>query len=360
MATKVVAAARVERLASSGMEAIPTEYVRPEAERKDLGDAFEEVKKSAERGLQIPVVDLKGFDSDDEAVRAACVEEVKKAATEWGVMHILNHGIPIDLIEKVRRVGKEFFDLPIEQKEMYANDQSTGKIQGYGSKLANNACGRLEWQDYFFHLIYPQEKSDMSIWPKDPADYVEVTEEFGKQLRVVVSKMLSMLSIGLGLEKERLEMELGGQEDLLLQLKINYYPRCPQPDLALGVEAHTDISSLSFILHNMVPGLQVYYGGRWITAKCVPDSMIVHVGDTLEILSNGRYKSILHRGVVNKEKVRISWAIFCEPPKDKIVLKPLPETVTDEDPAKFPPRTFAQHIQHKLFKKTQEDFTATK
>ncbi|KAL6953696.1 hypothetical protein U1Q18_051187, partial [Sarracenia purpurea var. burkii] len=65
-------------------------------------------------------------------------------------------------------------------------------------------------------------------------------------------------------------------------------------------------------------------------------------------------ESILHRGLVNKEKVRISWAVFCEPPKEKIILKPLPETVSEAEPALYPPRTFAQHIQHKLFRKTQE------
>lgn len=165
--------------------------------------------------------------------------------------------------------------------------------------------------------------------------------------------MLTALSIGLGLEEGRLEKEVGGMDELLLQMKINYYPKCPQPELALGVEAHTDVSALTFILHNMVPGLQVFYAGRWVTAKCVPDSMIVHIGDTLEILSNGRYKSILHRGLVNKEKVRISWAVFCEPPKEKIVLRPLQEVVTEEEQEKFPPRTFAEHIRHKLFRKSQ-------
>nr|AGC73738.1 anthocyanidin synthase [Strelitzia reginae] len=356
MATKVVSAVpRVEILARSGINEIPTEYIRPESERLSVGDAFEEVRKTAE-GPQIPVVDLQGFDSPDEAVRLACVEEVKKAASDWGVMHIVNHGISLELIEQLRRVGKEFFDLPIEQKEQYANDQSSGKIQGYGSKLANNASGQLEWEDYFFHLIFPEEKTDLSIWPKQPSDYIEVTKEFGKQLRVVVTKMLQALSLGLGLKEGKLEEELGGMEDLLLQMKINYYPICPQPELALGVEAHTDVSALSFILHNMVPGLQVYYGGKWVTAKCVPDTIIMHVGDCLEILSNGLYKSILHRGLVNKEKVRISWAVFCEPPKDRIVLTPLQDVVSDDNPPKFPPRTFDQHIQHKLFRKSQGEF----
>ena len=191
-------------------------------------------------------------------------------------------------------------------------------------------------------------------------DCSEATSEYAKCLRLLATKVFKALSVGLGLEPDRLEKEVGGLEELLLQKKINYYPKCPQPELALGVEAHTDVSALTFILHNMVPGLQLFYEGKWIIAKCVPDSIVMHIGDTLEILSNGRFKSILHRGLVNKEKVRISWAVFCEPPKDKIVLKPLPEMVSVESPAKFPPRTFAQHIEHKLFRNKQEELVTEK
>nr|ABB70119.1 anthocyanidin synthase [Pyrus communis] len=343
---------RVETLAGSGISTIPKEYIRPKDELVNIGDIFEQEKNN--EGPQVPTIDLKEIESDNEKVRAKCREELKKAAVDWGVMHLVNHGISDELMDKVRKAGKAFFDLPIEQKEKYANDQASGKIQGYGSKLANNASGQLEWEDYFFHCVYPEDKRDLSIWPQTPADYIEATAEYAKQLRELATKVLKVLSLGLGLDEGRLEKEVGGLEELLLQMKINYYPKCPQPELALGVEAHTDVSALTFILHNMVPGLQLFYEGKWVTAECVPNSIVMHIGDTLEILSNGKYKSILHRGMVNKEKVRISWAVFCEPPKEKIILKPLPETVSEDEPAMFPPRTFAEHIQHKLFRKSQE------
>nr|QKV26469.1 anthocyanidin synthase [Panax notoginseng] len=346
-------ASRVESLASSGIQLIPREYVRPKDELTSIGNIFEEEKK--DEGPQVPTIDLKDIGSEDKAIREKCHQEIKKAAIEWGVMHLVNHGISDQLMDRVRVAGQAFFDEPIGEKEKYANDQATGKIQGYGSKLANNSCGQLEWEDYFFHLVLPEDKRDMSIWPKTPVDYIPATSEYAKELRGLATKIFSVLSLGLGLEEGRLEKEVGGMEELIVQLKINYYPKCPQPELALGVEAHTDVSALTFILHNMVPGLQLFYQGKWVTAKCVPNSIIMHIGDTIEILSNGKYKSILHRGVVNKEKVRISWAVFCEPPKEKIILKPLPETATEAEPPLFPPRTFAQHMEHKLFKKSQEN-----
>nr|GMD74974.1 anthocyanidin synthase [Ipomoea batatas] len=304
---------RVERLAGSGIERIPKEYIRPEEERPSIGDIFAEEKMGG--GPQVPTVDLKGINSEDLEVREKCREELRKAAVDWGVMHLVNHGIPEELTGRVKAAGEGFFGQPIEEKEKYANDQATGNVQGYGSKLANNASGQLEWEDYFFHCVFPEDKTDLSIWPKTPSDYIDATREYAKQLRALTTT----------------------------------------PELALGVEAHTDVSALTFILHNMVPGLQLFYEGKWVTAKCVPNSIIMHVGDTVEILSNGKYKSILHRGVVNSEKVRVSWAVFCEPPKEKIILQPLPETVSEADPPRFPPRTFAQHIKHKLFRLTDQE-----
>ncbi|KAK9077502.1 hypothetical protein SSX86_005839 [Deinandra increscens subsp. villosa] len=345
---------RVESLAKSGIHQIPKEYIRTPDELTTITDIFAE--ENNQQSPQLPIIDLNHITSDDPKTREYCRYELRKAATEWGVMHLVNHGISGDLIDRVKAAGEGFFDQPVEEKEKYSNDIASGKIQGYGSKLANNACGQLEWEDYFFHLVFPEEKRDLTIWPSTPSDYITATTEYARQLRALATKILAALSVGLGLEEGRLEKEVGGMEELLLQLKINYYPKCPQPELALGVEAHTDVSALTFILHNMVPGLQLFYEGQWVTAKCVPDSIIMHIGDTIEILSNGRYKSILHRGLVNKEKVRISWAVFCEPPKEKIILKPLPETVSEEEPPLFPPRTFHQHMEHKLFKKNNDTF----
>ncbi|KAL5210124.1 hypothetical protein ABZP36_005747 [Zizania latifolia] len=356
---------RVEALSLRGLSDIPPEYVRPEEERTDLGDALELALAASGDPLRIPVVDISAFDdaAAGEEGRRACVDAVRAAAEEWGVLHIAGHGIPADVMDGLRAAGEAFFALPIEAKEAYANDPAGGRMQGYGSRLAANASGQREWEDYLFHLVHPDHLTDEALWPAHPPDYVPVTRDFGARVRSLASKLLAILSLGLGQPEEMLERRLQGQEhgddnDLLLQLKINYYPRCPQPDLAVGVEAHTDVSALSFILHNGVPGLQVHHAGRWVTARAEPGTIVVHVGDALEILSNGRYTSVLHRGLVNREAVRISWVVFCEPPPEAVLLQPLPELFTDgagaaEQPL-FAPRTFKQHLQCKLFKKKQD------
>lgn len=353
---------RVEALSLSGVSAIPPEYVRPEEERADLGDALELARAASDDDAtaRIPVVDISAFDNDGDG-RHACVEAVRAAAEEWGVMHIAGHGLPGDVLGRLRAAGEAFFALPIAEKEAYANDPAAGRLQGYGSKLAANASGKREWEDYLFHLVHPDHLADHSLWPANPPEYVPVSRDFGGRVRTLASKLLAILSLGLGLPEETLERRLRGHElagvddDLLLQLKINYYPRCPRPDLAVGVEAHTDVSALSFILHNGVPGLQVHHAGSWVTARPEPGTIVVHVGDALEILTNGRYTSVLHRGLVSRDAVRLSWVVFCEPPPESVLLQPVQELLADgAGKPLFAPRTFKQHVQRKLFKKLKD------
>lgn len=168
--TATIASSRVETLASSGMQSIPKEYVRPKEELISIGNVFEEEQK--DEGSQVPTIDIKNIASEDLEVRDKAIHELKRAAMEWGVMHLVNHGISDELIDRVKVAGEAFFELPIAEKEKYANDQASGNVQGYGSKLANSVSGQLEWEDYFFHLSFPQDKRDLSVWPKTPADYM--------------------------------------------------------------------------------------------------------------------------------------------------------------------------------------------
>lgn len=111
----------------------------------------------------------------------------------------------------------------------------------------------------------------------------EVTENYSKEMLRVTEKVLEVLSEGLGLEKKSLKSQLGG-ELIELEMKINMYPPCPQPDLALGVEPHTDMSALTLLLPNEVPGLQVWKDNNWVAVNYLQDALMVLVGDQLEVM----------------------------------------------------------------------------
>ncbi|KAJ3695907.1 hypothetical protein LUZ60_001284 [Juncus effusus] len=327
---------RVQAIASmsKNLDTIPDEFIRLEHEQPGI---------TTYDGLvpEVPVIDLSISDGQDHMIH-----QIVEASKEWGIFQVLNHGIPAEVMKELQRVGKEFFELPQEEKEKIA--MTPGSNEGYGTKLQKDLHGKKTWVDFLFHNIWPREQVNHDKWPHNPTDYRNVNEEYRKYMVPLVDQILEYLSIGLGLDKTVLKEASGGDE-LRLLLKINFYPPCPRPDLTLGVAPHTDMSAITLLVPNEVQGLQVFKDDHWFDAKYVPNAMIVHIGDQIEILSNGKYKSVFHRTTVNKDKTRMSWPVFCEPPEEYVV-GPLPQLVSEENPAKFKTKKYKDYQYCKINK----------
>ncbi|XP_021900428.1 flavonol synthase/flavanone 3-hydroxylase [Carica papaya] len=322
-------------LSSQSKQTIPAEFIRSEKEQPAISTFHGPAP-------EIPTIDL--ADQDDQNL----IRSISDAAKEWGIFQVVNHGIPTHLIEKLQQVGKEFFELPQEEKEVYAKPSGAQTVEGYGTKLQKDLGGKKSWVDHLFHRIWPPQRINYQFWPKNPTSYREVNEEYAKYMREVAERLFKSLSLGLGLEADVLKNAVGG-DDLEYLLKINYYPPCPRPDLVLGVAPHTDLSSLTILVPNEVPGLQVFKDDVWIDAKYIPHALIIHLGDQIQILSNGKYKSVLHRTTVSKEKARMSWPVFLEPPPE-LVVGPLPQLIDEHNPPKYTPRKFKDYSYRKLNK----------
>ncbi|KAF9608465.1 hypothetical protein IFM89_009831 [Coptis chinensis] len=379
-------------------ETIPEEFIRSENEQP----GFTTFNVSPP---EIPVIDLSQDQKD-------VVHLIAQASQEWGIFQIINHGVPIEVVDKLQSVGKIFFELPQEEKNLYAKSPGAKTIEGYGAQFSKEIEGKKTWVDHLFHNIWPPSRINYQFWPKNPPSYREAHENYAKYLKYVVDKQLIYLSLGLGLEEQVIREAVGGDE-LEYLLKINYYPPCPRPDLALGLIPHSDMSAITVLVPNEVQGLQVLKDDHWVDAKHIPNAFIIHIGDQIEasffnflwpylmvlltslfnahglaswlekllylnsggkylqiyinhayiikqgktlgttryhqsipngyasywcfyksILSNGKYKSVLHRVVVNKDKTRMSWPVFCAPPEEMVV-GPLPQLVNEANPSKY-------------------------
>lgn len=100
-------------------------------------------------------------------------------------------------------------------------------------------------------------------------------------------RLMKVMSASLGLDETRFQEAFGGS-DCGACLRANYYPRCPQPDLTLGLSAHSDPGVLTVLLADEhVRGLQVRrrggVDGDWVTVQPVPDAFIVNVGDQIQV-----------------------------------------------------------------------------
>ncbi|KAK6114817.1 hypothetical protein DH2020_007086 [Rehmannia glutinosa] len=179
----------------------------------------------------------------------------------------------------------------------------------------------------------------------------KATEEYGQRLLEVSNKLLKWLSLGLELDEQELKVAMGGEETVFL-MKINYYPPCPRPDLALGVVAHTDMSAVTVLVPNEVQGLQVFRDEHWYDVEYIPNALIIHIGDQIEILSNGTYKAVFHRTTVNKDNTRMSWPVFLEPPPE-FEIGPIPKLVNEQSPPKYKTKKYKDYVYCKLNKLPQ-------
>ncbi|KAH7865696.1 hypothetical protein Vadar_010030 [Vaccinium darrowii] len=115
--------------------------------------------------------------------------------------------------------------------------------------------------------------------------------------------------------KENCFLDQFGERETL-QARFNYYPKCQRPDLILGLKPHADGSGYTFILQDEI-GLQIFNNDKWHTAPNVPHAILVLMGDQMEIMTNGVFKSPVHRVLSNSERDRISIAMFYTPEKGK-------------------------------------------
>lgn len=99
----------------------------------------------------------------------------------------------------------------------------------------------------------------------------------------MVRKLSRGISVGLGLEEGEAEKALNLESSVQIFIG-NLYPRCPNPDLAMGLPPHSDHGLFTLLIENQVSGLQIQHKGRWINVKPLPNSLLVNTGDHLEVI----------------------------------------------------------------------------
>ncbi|CAH2051221.1 unnamed protein product [Thlaspi arvense] len=117
-----------------------------------------------------------------------------------------------------------------------------------------------------------------------------------------------------------------GQEGPAFGTKVAKYPECPRPELMRGLREHTDAGGIILLLQDdQVNGLEFLKDRKWVSIPPSKNNTIfVNIGDQVEILSNGRYKSVVHRVMTVKHGSRLSIATFYNPAGDAVIT-PAPE-----------------------------------
>lgn len=113
----------------------------------------------------------------------------------------------------------------------------------------------------------------------------EACEEYVKDVQKLSYKLLELIALSLNLPANRFEAFFSkGQTSFI---RLNHYPPCPAPDLALGVGRHKDAIALTILTQDDVGGLEVKRktDGEWIFVKPTPNTFIINVGDMIQVIN---------------------------------------------------------------------------
>ncbi|CAN1312051.1 1-aminocyclopropane-1-carboxylate oxidase homolog 1 [Linum perenne] len=316
--------AGVKGLADSGIKEIPRIFHAP-PQFLESGTPY----SPNDPNFIFPVIDLAGV-HQDPVKRKQMVEKIRDASGSWGFFQIVNHGVPKNIQEDMTSGVRNFFDLDLEQKKDYYAREQTKKVM-YSSNPDMYAIPVCSWTD----LMLTHMSADDPLEPEElPECCRDIVPKYSAEMARVGDLLFQLLSEALGLESNYLK-EIDCVE--AMGYAYHYYPPCPQPELALGCVHHTDIDFLTVILQDQVGGLQVLRPNSWIDVPYVPGALVVNIGDMLQLISNDKFISALHRVRAKNAGPRISIATFFGhgSTKSTRLYGPIKELVSEKDPPKY-------------------------
>ncbi|KAK8524574.1 hypothetical protein V6N13_015594 [Hibiscus sabdariffa] len=318
----------VQELVKQPIKTIPQHYVRQPVPSAPYGGRPSQM---------LPTIDMnrlvsgKDFDVELGKLHSTC--------KDWGFFQLVNHGVSISILEKVKHEVEGFYQLPLEEKMKFRIREGDAETEGYGTIERDG--GKFDWADRFFVTVNPIHKRKQHLFPELPSSLRNTLESYILEVQKLGKKLLCLMAKALEMEEKEMECF----DDGMQSLRMTYYPPCPQPELVMGITPHSD-SSLITVLHqlNSIDGLHIHKDGVWLPVSFLPNALVVNVGDNLEIFSNGVYRSIEHKVVPNAEKERLSLAFFINP-KFEVGVGPSPSLINPQNPPLFKRVSLDQYVK---------------
>ncbi|KAM0899495.1 hypothetical protein ACQ4PT_021341 [Festuca glaucescens] len=307
----------VRHLCERGITALPPRYALPPSDRP---------APAAPRS--IPVIDLARLRSTVPSERARELAALDAACRDLGFFQVVNHGVQS---QGMLDVARRFFALPQEERARHMSPDIRAPVR-YGTSFNQLNDGVLCWRDFLKLLCNPARLDEVvPSWPDNPADLRDVMSPYARANQTLFRELISAALEAMGIIGSGVLKELDSGTQMMM---VNCFPACPEPELTLGMPPHSDYGFLTLLLQDQVNGLEVSDGEDWLLVDPLPGALVVNVGDHLEIFSNGRYKSVLHRVRVNSTRSRISVASLHSLPAERVI-GPAPELLAEGTPRRY-------------------------
>ena len=264
---------------------------------------------------KVPELSFKDIEKGD----SFSINILKEALAAHGFFSITDHGLSQDLIDKCYRCSKDFFDLNYETKNEYSSIGSKG-ARGYTPKGIETAVGeKIADQKEFWHHGPKVDKTFDKKIPENLAiselpDFNKNFDELYCELHKIGSRVLSVISLSLGLDKDFFTPWIEKGNSLLRSI---HYPPVDGNTNPHRARAHTDINLITLLIGAEEGGLEVLNkDGSWIKVEPSSNAIVCNIGDMMQLVTDKSLVSTTHRVIQDikaKSKPRYSIPFFLHP-----------------------------------------------
>jgi len=271
---------------------------------------------------KVPVIDISSVIEKDPDPQeyAQVLKKIDDASKKWGFFQILNHGVPLDFIEKVEKEAKRFFQFSENLKKSCLRTLENPR-GFFNDEFTKN---RRDWKEGFDFSAWGTEDG-VSKWPEGETEFQKTMIEYFRIMNRLSEVLTKVFAINLGVSEDFFLKNFKEGEHVSF-IRLNHYPiyENSSEEKVLGVGPHKDGSFLTILKQDdNVSSLQVYKKAAenefectdenfWVTIPPVGNALVVNVGAMLEVWSNMKYKAALHRVLTNSLE-RFSIPFFYSP-----------------------------------------------
>jgi isopenicillin N synthase-like dioxygenase len=277
---------------------------------------------SSAGSASLPVIDVGPLVNGSPAAAAAgLAEQIQAACQDRGFFYVTGHGVGASLLADLADASAEFFALPLADKLEIAMERGGRAWQGYFPVGAELTSGQPDLKEgLYFGTDLPEDDPRVlarlplhgrNLFPQQVPRLRPLVLRYLDALTAVGQAVLAGVALSLGLDPGYFATGYTAEPTILF--RIFHYPPSPPHEQGWGVGEHTDYGLLTLLAQDDIGGLQVAAPEGWIDAPPVPGTFVCNIGDMLDRLTGGWYRSTPHRVRNLTGHGRLSFPFFLDP-----------------------------------------------
>lgn len=281
----------------------------------------------------LPVIDIAPLlTAGAPAARDAVARAIEAACRDTGFFYVAGHGVGADVVARLDRASRTFFALPHEEKMTIAMARGGRAWRGFFPVGGELTSGKPDLKEgvYFgteLDADDPRVRAGVpmhggNLWPAAVPELKPAVLDFMARTTRAAHGVMRGVALSLGLDEDYFADTYTADPTVLF--RVFHYPPARAVDGEWGVGEHTDYGLLTLLAQDDCGGLQVKARDGWIEAPAIPGTLVCNIGDMLDRLTGGWYRSTPHRVRNVSGRDRLSFPLFFDPAFDAVI-EPLPE-----------------------------------